>query len=52
MVRAVATRMNALASARDLVSTSPLLGQLVREGRLLVVASVYDLETGVVEFLS
>ena len=48
---AVATRKNALASARDLVRSSPLLGDLVREGRVVVVASVYDLETGVVEFL-
>jgi carbonic anhydrase len=47
----VATRKNAQASARGLVTSSPLLAELAGEGRVKVVASVYDLKTGVVEFL-
>jgi carbonic anhydrase len=47
----VAARTNARASARALVQASPLLEELVPDRRVVVVASVYDLKTGVVEFL-
>ena len=47
----VATRANARAASRELRKASPLLEELVREGRVEVVAAVYDLKTGEVEFL-
>jgi carbonic anhydrase len=46
-----AVRDNALASARDLRRSSPILQDLVDRGRLSIVAAVYDLGTGVVTFL-
>ncbi|HEY8089658.1 MAG TPA: carbonic anhydrase [Polyangiaceae bacterium] len=50
--RAVAAvRANAVATARDMRHASPLLQDLVDRGRMKIVASVYDLETGVVTFI-
>ncbi|HEY1691981.1 MAG TPA: carbonic anhydrase [Polyangiaceae bacterium] len=46
----VAVRANAVASARALRASSPFLEKLSAEGRVKIVASVYDLETGVVTF--
>lgn len=48
---AAAVRANAVASARELRRASPFLQDLVDRGRVAIVSSVYDLETGVVEFL-
>lgn len=42
---------NALASARELRLASPILRDLVDRGRVVIVAAVYDLATGVVRFL-
>jgi carbonic anhydrase len=47
---AEAVRANALASASELRSSSPALHALVESGRILIVAAVYDLATGVVTF--
>lgn len=47
-----AARIHALRSAEALRSAGPLLDRLVREGRLLVVAALYDLDTGRVELLN
>ncbi len=44
-------RINALASASELRSSSELLHKLVDKGRVRIVAAVYDLATGGVEFL-
>ncbi len=44
-------RINALASASELRSSSELLHKLVDKGRVRIVAAVYNLATGVVEFL-
>jgi carbonic anhydrase len=50
--RAVAAvRANAVATARDMRHASPLLQDLVDRGRMKIVPSVYDLETGVVTFI-
>jgi carbonic anhydrase len=46
-----AVRANALASARELRHSSPLLTDLVERGRVHIVAAVYDLATGKVRFL-
>ena len=46
-----AVRANALASAVDLRHSSPLLRGLVDGGRVVIVAAVYDLATGIVTFL-
>jgi carbonic anhydrase len=46
-----AVRANALASAKELRDSSPALHALVEEGRVAIVAAVYDLATGVVDFL-
>ncbi|MFI5296812.1 MAG: carbonic anhydrase [Polyangiales bacterium] len=46
-----AVRENALASARELRLASPILHDLVDRGRVVIVAAVYDLATGVVTFL-
>ncbi len=46
-----AVRINALASARELQNASDLLRDLVRQGRVKIVAAVLDLATGVVTFL-
>src|SRR6186713_2344311 len=46
-----AVRANALASARELRSASPIVQNLVEGGRVVIVAAVYDLDTGVVTFL-
>jgi carbonic anhydrase len=46
-----AVRINALASARELRDSSELLHGLVEQGRVKIVAAVFDLATGVVEFL-
>jgi carbonic anhydrase len=46
-----AVRLNALASARELRTSSDLLQQLVEKSRVRIVAAVYDLATGVVTFL-
>ncbi|GAC1367033.1 MAG: carbonic anhydrase [Polyangiales bacterium] len=48
---AAAVHANALASARELRSSSPLLQELIECGRVVIVAAVYDLATGVVTFL-
>lgn len=48
---AAAVRVNALASAKELRDSSPALHDLVEEGRVAIVAAVYDLATGIVEFL-
>lgn len=45
-----AVRANILASASHLRSGSPVLEQLIRNNRLLVVGAEYSLETGVVDF--
>jgi len=41
---------NAQASARDLRAASPVLQELIEQGRIVIVAAVYDLSTGVVTF--
>lgn len=46
-----AVRVNAVASAQELRRASPQLQDLVDRGRVAIVPSVYDLETGVVTFL-
>ncbi len=46
-----AVRINAIASARELRSSSELLQGLVEQGRVRIVAAVYDLANGVVTFL-
>jgi carbonic anhydrase len=46
-----AVRINALASARELRTSSTLLHALVEQQRVRIVAAVYDLATGVVTFL-
>jgi carbonic anhydrase len=46
-----AVRINALASAEELRSSSPILRKLVETGRVAIVGAVYDLATGVVTFL-
>jgi carbonic anhydrase len=46
-----AVAVNALASARELEESSPILQDLVRRGRVVILAAVYDLATGVVTFL-
>lgn len=43
-------RINALAAARELRESSDLIQELVRRGRVKIVAAVYDLATGVVSF--
>lgn len=48
---AEAVRVNALASANELRRSSPILKELVAMGRVRIVAAVYDLATGKVEFL-
>ena len=48
---AAAVRVNAVASARELRSSSDVLRRLVEQGRVAVVAAVYDLATGAVTFL-
>ncbi|HEY2409031.1 MAG TPA: carbonic anhydrase [Polyangiaceae bacterium] len=45
-----AVRANALASARELRSSSPVLRGLVERGQVRIVAAVYDLATGIVDF--
>jgi carbonic anhydrase len=46
-----AVKANALASARELEDSSPILQDLVKRGRIVIAAAVYDLTTGVVTFL-
>lgn len=48
---AAAVRANAVATARQLRTSSPLLEDLVARGRVAIVASVFDLATGVVTFI-
>ena len=48
---AAAVRANAVASAKDLRDSSPTVHDLVEQGRVVIAAAVYDLATGVVEFL-
>jgi len=48
---AAAVKVNALASARELEESSPILRDLVRRGRVVIAAAVYDLATGLVTFL-
>jgi carbonic anhydrase len=48
---AAAVRANAVASARELRESQPILSDLVGRGRVRIVASVYDLARGVVTFL-
>jgi carbonic anhydrase len=47
---ALAVRVNAEASARELAGSSDLLRGLVAEGRIQIVPAVFDLDTGVVAF--
>jgi carbonic anhydrase len=46
-----AVRANALATAAELRHSSPILRNLVERDKIQIVASVYDLATGVVHFL-
>ena len=46
-----AVRVNAVASARELSRSSPILQELVEIGRVVIAPAVLDLATGVVEFL-
>lgn len=46
-----AVRVNALASAAELRRSSPILREFVECGRVVIVAAVFDLATGVVTFL-
>jgi carbonic anhydrase len=46
-----AVRANALATAAELRHSSPILRSLVEREKIQIVASVYDLATGVVDFL-
>lgn len=46
------TEANVRLGARSLVERSPILAELVRDGRLRVVPALYDVETGRVEFLA
>jgi carbonic anhydrase len=46
-----AVRVNAIASAKELRRSSPILQDLIDRGRISIVAAVYDLGTGVVTFL-
>lgn len=48
---AAAVRANAIASARELQTASPILRELVQRGRVVITAAVLDLATGVVSFL-
>lgn len=48
---AAAVHANAVASARELRQSSPLLQKLVDDGRVIIVPAMYDLATGVVTFL-
>ena len=48
---AAAVRANAVASARELRRSSPILQNLVDLGRVVIVAALYDLATGVVTIL-
>jgi carbonic anhydrase len=47
-----ATRESALRTARRLSKTSATLADLVEAGKLRIVAAIYDLDTGQVEYLS
>jgi carbonic anhydrase len=47
-----AVRVNAIASARELPTSSVLLRDMVRDGDVKIVAAVFNLATGVVEFLN
>lgn len=48
---AAAVRANAIATAAELRKASPILHNLVARGRVVIVAAVYDLSTGVVTFV-
>jgi len=48
---AASVRANARASAAELRATSSILHDHIEAGRVVVVAAVYDLSTGVVDFL-
>ena len=48
---ATAVRVNALASARELRTSSPILEDLVARKRIMIVAAVYDLTDGKVTFV-
>jgi carbonic anhydrase len=48
---ATAVRANAIATASQLRTSSPILAELVARGRVAIVACVLDLATGVVTFL-
>ena len=47
-----AIRENVLVNVQKLQKSEPILAPLVREKRLMVVGGVYDLTTGLVEFLA
>lgn len=47
-----ATRESAMRTARRLGTSSAVLADLIEAGKLQILAAVYDLETGKVEFLS
>lgn len=46
-----AVRANAIASAKELRNSSPVLHDLVEQERLKIVAAVYNLATGAVDFI-
>jgi carbonic anhydrase len=46
-----AIRINAKLSASALAQTDPILAEWAKHGKIKVVAALYNLETGVVEFL-
>jgi len=48
---AAAVRANAIAAAREMRDASPILHDLVEKGRVVIAAAVYNLSTGVVDFL-
>lgn len=49
---AAVTEANVRLGARAMLERSPILAQLVREGRLQVVPAIYEIETGRVRFLA
>jgi len=44
-------KANVLQAEKDLLAASPTIARLVADGKIRIVAAVYDLETGVVEWL-
>lgn len=46
-----AIRINAKLSAAELARMEPILGEWAKSGRVTIVAALYDIETGIVEWL-